>query len=63
MPNAVAGTDFRLTKIDAESVTFENPAHDFPKVIRYARRAAGGMEAVVSGAADSKPLPFVLKRK
>jgi len=63
MPNAGAGTDFTLTKIDAESATFENPAHDFPKAIRYAKRADGGMEAIVSGAAGSKPFTFVFKRK
>ena len=34
MPNAAAPTEFVLTKIDANSATFENPAHDFPKMIR-----------------------------
>lgn len=63
MPNAGAATDFTLTKIDTESATFENPTHDFPKVIRYAKRADGGMEAIVSGAPGSRPLTFVFKRK
>src|SRR4026208_1993662 len=41
MPNAGPLTDFMLTKIDADSATFENPAHDFPKAIRYAKKPDG----------------------
>lgn len=63
MPNAGEKTDFTLTKIDADSATFENPEHNFPKVIRYAKRADGSMEAVISGAAGSKPITFAFKRK
>lgn len=63
MPNAGAATDFTLTTIDAESATFENPTHDFPKVIRYAKRADGGMEAIVGGAAGSRAITFIFKKK
>lgn len=63
MPNAGAGTDFTLTKVDAESATFENPTHDFPKVIRYAKRADGGMEAIVSGAPGSRAITFIFRKK
>jgi hypothetical protein len=42
-------TEFTLTSIDAQGVIFENPAHDFPKKIRYAKRADGGLDATVSG--------------
>jgi Domain of unknown function (DUF6265) len=63
MPNAGAATDFTLTKIDAESATFENPEHNFPKMIRYARRPDGSMEAVISGAPPSRPIAFVFRRK
>lgn len=63
MPNAGAATDFTLTKIDADSATFENPAHDFPKLIRYAKRAVGGMDASISGGPTSKPTTFSFKRK
>ena len=63
MPNAGAQTEFTLTRLDADSATFENPAHDFPKMIRYARLPDGSMEAVVSGAANSRPRTFVFKRK
>jgi hypothetical protein len=42
-------TEFPLTSIDAQRVTFENPAHDFPKKIRYEKRGDGGLDATVSG--------------
>ena len=46
MPNGrQPATDFTLTKMDGNSLTFENPAHDFPKMIRYTleiRWHAGG---------------------
>ena len=63
LPNGQGATDFTLTKFDSESATFENPAHSFPKMIRYARRPDGSMEAVISGAAGSKPTTFVFKRQ
>ena len=64
MPNGrIPATDFTLTRIEGESATFENPAHDFPKMIRYTRRPDGTLEAVVSGAANSRPLTFVFKRQ
>jgi len=63
MPNAAPATDFTLTKIDADSATFENPTHDFPKMIRYAKRADGGLDATISGGPTSKPTTFSFKRK
>ena len=63
LPNGQGATDFTLTKFDAESATFENPAHSFPKVIRYAKRPDGSMEAAISGAPGSKPTTFVFKRQ
>jgi hypothetical protein len=63
MPNASPATDFTLTKIDADSATFENPDHDFPKLIRYAKRADGGLDATISGGPTSKPTTFSFKRK
>jgi hypothetical protein len=47
-PNGGPPTEFTLTAITADSVTFENPAHDFPKTIRYRKRADGALEARVS---------------
>ena len=63
MPNASPSTDFTLTKIDADSATFENPTHDFPKMIRYAKRADGGLDATISAGPTSKPTTFSFKRK
>jgi hypothetical protein len=63
MPNAGTATDFTLTKIDADSATFENPEHNFPKMIRYAKLPDGSLEAVISGAPPSKPITFVFKKK
>jgi hypothetical protein len=47
-PNGRPPTEFVLTAVTAESATFENPAHDFPKVIHYAQRPDGTLEARVS---------------
>ena len=64
MPNGRSpATDFTLTKIDATSAIFENPAHDFPKVIRYMLRPDGSLEAAISGAGGEKPQTFVFKRQ
>ena len=62
-PNGRApATEFIMTAIDAQGVTFENPAHDFPKVIRYAKRGDGGLDATISGAAGSKSQTFSFQR-
>jgi hypothetical protein len=47
-PNGRPPTEFVLTAMTADSVTFENPAHDFPKMIRYSQRTDGSLEARVS---------------
>src|SRR6185503_14126109 len=47
-PDGRPPTDFVLTEIAADSATFENPSHDFPKMIRYARQADGSLEARIS---------------
>jgi hypothetical protein len=62
MPNAAAPTHFVLTKIDADSATFENPTHDFPKMIRYVRKPDGTMEATISGAPNQRATTFVFKK-
>ncbi|CAN5683747.1 hypothetical protein BH18ACI5_BH18ACI5_13080 [soil metagenome] len=64
MPNGrQPATDFTMTKIEGNAVTFENPEHDFPKMIRYSLRPDGMLEAVVSGDTGSKPDVFVYKRQ
>ncbi len=47
-PNGRPPTEFALTQVSKGSATFENPGHDFPKMIRYAKRADGSLEARVS---------------
>ncbi len=54
--------DFTLTSLTAGSATFENPAHDFPKMIQYTKRADGTLEARVSDGA-SRVETFVFKRQ
>jgi Domain of unknown function (DUF6265) len=59
-PNGRPPTEFTSTAITADSVTFENPTHDFPKMIRYTKRANGTLEAVVSDGAQTRQT-FVFK--
>jgi hypothetical protein len=64
MPNGrQPATDFTMTKIEPAAVTFENPAHDFPKMIRYTLRADGVLEAVVSGDTGQKPDVFTYRKQ
>jgi hypothetical protein len=64
MPNGrMPATDFTLTKIDADSALFENLAHDFPKMIRYAKRPDGSLEATIAGGGGQKPQTFLFKRQ
>jgi hypothetical protein len=56
-------THFTLTAITADSATFENPAHDFPKVIRYTRRPDGSLETMIAGADLSRAQTFVFTRQ
>ncbi len=60
-PNGRPPTEFTLTAITADSATFENPMHDFPKMIRYAKRADGSLEARVSDGGQ-KAETFVFKK-
>jgi hypothetical protein len=47
-PSGRPPTEFILTELSKGSATFENPAHDFPKMIRYTLRPDGTLEARVS---------------
>jgi hypothetical protein len=46
-PGGKPPTDFVLTTLAESSATFENPGHDFPKLIRYTKRTDGSLEARV----------------
>lgn len=61
-PNGQPPTEFTLTAITSDSATFENPMHDFPKMIRYSRRADGSLEARVSDGGQ-KGDTFVFKKR
>ena len=64
MPNArTPATDFTLTAFTADSATFENPSHDFPKMIRYSKLPDGSLETMIAGADASRPVKFVLKKQ
>jgi hypothetical protein len=60
-PGGRPPTEFALTAIEGQTVTFENPGHDFPKMIRYTLRADGTLEARVSDG-GSKAEIFLFKR-
>jgi len=64
MPNGrTPPTDFVLTRVEPGTLTFENPAHDFPKKIRYTRRPDGSLEAMISGAAGERAQTFLFTRR
>lgn len=64
MPNGRApATLFMLTRITDDSATFENPSHDFPKLIRYSRLADGSLRTTISAGADDRGESFLLKRR
>ena len=60
-PNGRPAVEFRLTRLERELAVFENPAHDFPKIIRYSKRQDGALEATVSGAGGEKAQSFVFR--
>ena len=64
MPNArTPATEFTLTTITADSATFENPAHDFPKLVRYARLPDGSLQTTISGGPGTRETSVTLKRR
>jgi hypothetical protein len=64
MPNGRApATEFVLTNLTRDSATFENPSHDYPKAIKYTRRADGALETAISGAANQRVVTVVLKKQ
>jgi hypothetical protein len=48
-PGGAPPTPFRATKIAKDDITFENPEHDHPKLIRYHKRADGKLVAHIEG--------------
>jgi hypothetical protein len=60
-PGGRPPTEFTLTSLTGKVATFENPAHDFPKLIRYALSADGVLEATISDGAQ-RAQTFVFRR-
>lgn len=48
-PGGRPPTDFKLIKVEGQSVVFENLAHDFPQRILYRKNADGTLDARVEG--------------
>ena len=48
-PNGRPPTDFKLIKLEGQSVVFENLAHDFPQRIIYRKNADETLDARVEG--------------
>jgi hypothetical protein len=51
-------TDFKLTRLSAQEVMFENPQHDFPKRIIYKKASDGSLMASVDAGAGTKSQSF-----
>jgi hypothetical protein len=63
MPDArMPATYFYLTALTDSSATFENPAHDYPKLIRYTRTADGGLQTTIAAANGERARSVQLKR-
>jgi hypothetical protein len=64
MPQGRApATEFVLTQVSKDSATFENPAHDYPKAIKYTKRADGALETAISGAPNQRVITVVLRKQ
>ena len=48
-PSRQATAEFKATSLAAGTVTFENPAHDFPKKIFYTMHGEDSMAAAIEG--------------
>ncbi|MEZ5403649.1 MAG: DUF6265 family protein [Bryobacteraceae bacterium] len=52
-PGGRPPTEFKLTRLEPNGATFENPAHDHPKIITY-RRDGDDLVATIEGDAGGK---------
>ncbi len=57
-PGGRPKTEFKLTASDGKSATFENAAHDHPKMIRYTRTEDGSLRAELDGAEGKQSFLF-----
>ncbi len=61
-PQGGAPVSFTLVRHDAASATFENPAHDYPQRIHYARDG-DTLTATISLIDGSKPMRWMYRRR
>jgi len=61
-PNGGAGVGFYLVRAGGTSATFENPAHDFPQRIRYARDG-DTLTATISAIDGSRARSWTYRRQ
>jgi hypothetical protein len=61
-PGGGKPTSFQLTGSADGTWTFENPEHDFPRVIRYARRGENAVTATISDGTDARSIEFRYER-
>jgi hypothetical protein len=60
-PKGAATVGFKASEADDKSITFLNPAHDYPQRVRYVQTAAG-LDAEVSLADGSKAERWTYQR-
>lgn len=64
MPNGRSpATYFMLTSITPDSATFENPSHDYPKLVRYSRLPDGSLQTTISAGGDVRSRSVTLKKQ
>ena len=64
MPNGrTPPTHFMLTSISGDAATFENPSHDYPKMIRYTKKPDGSLETTIAGEGGQRAQSVLLKRQ
>jgi hypothetical protein len=61
-PNGGAGVGFYLVRAEGTTATFENPTHDFPQRIRYARDG-DTMVATISRMDGSNAMSWTYRRQ
>lgn len=55
-------TSFTLTSATPDSLTFENAANSYPKMIRYSRLPDGSLQTTISAGGDVRAQSFVLRK-
>lgn len=57
-PQGQKKTEFRLTKENENTLIFENPTHDFPKMLTYEKRKDGTLSISIAGDRKQKRMNF-----